>query len=289
MSQARFTLSMEVSVSPVAEVSRLTGRRAIISGGVNGLGAATARLFAAEGAAVALADLPHSHDRALALIADIEASGGTACFVPMDVTDIAQVHAGVDLVIDRFGGIDTVVASAGVGAHPAQTAFNELLHIDPAHFDFVQNVNARGVFLLAQRAAQHMVATATPGCIVTIASMASKRPTAGAYSVSKAAVWMLTRCLANELGRHHIRVNAIGPGYVETELFDGLARSSAGDDPAAQAAWREQRRSQVALGEFPTADDVAQTALFLCSDAGRSFTGSILHPDGGYTSAFGGG
>ncbi len=271
-------------------MTRLMGRRAIISGGCSGLGAATAMLFAAEGATVAIADLPKMQERAETLIAEIEATGGRAMFVPVDVTDIAQVHAGVDRVVEAFGGLDTVVASAGVGSHPAQTGgFNELLHIDPAHFDFVLDVNMRGVFLLAQRAAQHMVATATPGSIVAIASMASKRPTAGAYSVSKAATWMLARCLANELGRHRIRVNAIGPGYVETELFDGLARSSAGPDPASQAAWREQRRSQVALGEFPTADDVAQTALFLCSDAGRSFTGSILHPDGGYTSTFGGG
>ncbi|MFM2072471.1 MAG: 3-oxoacyl-[acyl-carrier-protein] reductase FabG [Actinomycetota bacterium] len=271
-------------------MSRLDGRRAIISGGANGLGAATARLFASEGAAVAVADLDSSRPHAMQLIDEIEATGGQAIFVPMDVREVEQVHGGVDATIEAFGGVDIVVASAGVGRHPEQSSgFNELLHIDPEHYDFVQSVNTRGVFLLAQRAAQHMVATNTHGSIVTIASMASKRPSAGAYSVSKAAVWMLTRCLAQELGKHHIRVNAIGPGYVETELFDGLARSSAGPDPEAQAAWREQRRSQVVLGEFPTADDIAQTALFLCSDAGRSFTGSILHPDGGYTSSFGGG
>ena len=125
--------------------------------------------------------------------------------------------------------------------------------------------------------------------MVTLASMASKRPTAGVYSISKAAVWMMTRCLAQELGMHGIRVNAIGPGYVDTELFQSMVVSVAGDDEAARERFRETRRSQVALGRFGTPEDVARTALFLCSDESSYFTGSILHPDGGYTSTFGGG
>jgi NAD(P)-dependent dehydrogenase (short-subunit alcohol dehydrogenase family) len=100
---------------------------------------------------------------------------------------------------------------------------------------------------------------------------------------------MLTRCLAQELGPHGIRVNAIGPGYVDTDLLREMARAGAGDDPEAQARFLDSRRAQIALGEFPLPADVAQTALFLCSDAGRTFTGSILHPDGGYASTFGGG
>ena len=272
------------------QYGRLVGRRAIISGGANGLGAATAVLFAAEGASVALADLESARGHADEVIARIAALGGRALFVPTNVLDAESVATAVDSAVELLGGVDTVVASAGVGGHPDNPLrHNELLRIDPAHFDFVLNVNLRGVFLVAQRAAQHMVDNAQKGAIVALASMASKRPTAGAYSVSKAAVWMLTRCMAQELGAHGIRVNAIGPGYVETELFDSIVRAGSGADPAAQAAFRETRRSQIVLGEFPTADDVAQTALFLCSDADRSFTGSILHPDGGYTSTFGGG
>jgi NAD(P)-dependent dehydrogenase (short-subunit alcohol dehydrogenase family) len=270
-------------------VGRLAGRRAVISGGANGLGAATAELFAAEGAAVAIADLERARPRADEVIGRIGAAGGVALFVPIDVLDADQVRTAVDTVADRLGGIDTVVASAGVGVHPDAAGRGELLDLAPDHFDFVLDVNLRGVFLFAQRCAQVMVRDGNPGAIVTLASMAAKRPTASAYSVSKAAVWMLTRCLAQELGKHRIRVNSIGPGYVETELFDSIVRAGAGDDPAAQTAFRETRRAQIALGEYPTADDVAQTALFLCSDAGRSFTGSILHPDGGYTSTFGGG
>jgi NAD(P)-dependent dehydrogenase (short-subunit alcohol dehydrogenase family) len=151
------------------------------------------------------------------------------------------------------------------------------------------DINLRGVFLTCQRAAQVMIAAGHGGTMVTLASMASKRPTAGVYSISKAAVWMMTRCLANELGRHDIRLNAIGPGYIQTDLFESIVVDSAGADAAAQEAFREARRSQVALGRFGTPEDVAVTALFLCSDEAGYFTGSILHPDGGYTSTFGGG
>jgi NAD(P)-dependent dehydrogenase (short-subunit alcohol dehydrogenase family) len=273
---------------PSRGVGRLAGRRAVISGGANGLGAATAELFAGEGAAVVIADLPHARPRAEAVIAAIVAAGGTASFVDIDVLDADSVRTAVDAAVAVLGGVDTVVAAAGVGGHPDASG-RGLLHLAPEHFDFVLDVNVRGVFLLAQRCAQHLVDAGQPGAIVTLASMAAKRPTAGAYSVSKAAVWMLTRCLAQELGPHGIRVNAIGPGYVETALFDSVVRAGAGPDPEAQAAFRETRRAQIALGRYPTAADVAETALFLCSDAGRSFTGSILHPDGGYTSTFGGG
>jgi NAD(P)-dependent dehydrogenase (short-subunit alcohol dehydrogenase family) len=271
-------------------VGRMAGRRAVVSGGANGLGAATVELFAREGAAVAIVDLESMRNRAEQLTARIQNDGGSAIFVPIDVRDAASVKRSVDEAVAALGGVDAVVASAGVGAHPQnKERHSDLLNIDPEHFDFVLDVNLRGVFLTIQATAQHMVASGTPGSIVALASMASKRPTAGAYSVSKAAVWMLTRCFAQELGPRGIRVNAIGPGYVETELFDSIVRQGSGPDPDAQQQFRDTRKQQIVLGEFPLAEDIAQTALFLCSDAGRMFTGSILHPDGGYTSTFGGG
>jgi len=134
-----------------------------------------------------------------------------------------------------------------------------------------------------------MVDDAQTGTLLNIASMVAKRPTAGAYSISKTACWMLTRCLAHELGECGIRVNAIGPGYVETELFDNMVRAGVGDDVAAQEQFRKVRAERSTLGKFPEATYIAQTALFLSSDAGRMYTGSILHPDAGMTSVFGGG
>lgn len=100
---------------------------------------------------------------------------------------------------------------------------------------------------------------------------------------------MLTRCLAQELGPYSIRVNAIGPGYVETELFNEMVRAGSGDDPADQEQFRRARMERAPLGRFPEAVDVAETALFLCSDAGRRYSGSILHPDAGMNSVYGGG
>jgi 3-oxoacyl-[acyl-carrier protein] reductase len=270
--------------------SRLDGRRALITGGANGLGAATAELFAAEGAKVVIADLESAADAAAKVVDRIVSAGGLAMYQPMDVRDAGLVREGIDEAAAWMGGIDSVVASAGLGGPPGQAgSFRTMLDLDVEHFDVVYDVNVRGVFLTCQRAAQLMVDAGHGGSMVTLASIAAKRPTAGAYSVSKAAVWMLTRCLAHELGPAGIRVNAIGPGYVETELFANMVRSAVGDDPAAEREWRAKRLEQVALGRYGTPLDVAQCALFLCSDESSYFTGSILHPDGGYVSTYGGG
>lgn len=270
--------------------ARLEGRRALITGGANGLGAATATLFAAEGAQVVIADLARAADSAAEVIARIDAAGGTASFVSLDVRDADLTVAAVDEAAARMGGIDAVVASAGVGAPPqANGSVRQLVDVDIDGYDLVMGVNVRGVFVTCQRAAQLMIAAGHGGTLVTLASMAAKRPTAGVYSISKAACWMLTRCLAHELGAHGIRANAIGPGYVDTELFRSMVVAGAGDDVDAQEAWTDARRKQVALGRLGTPIDIAQTALFLTSDESSYFTGSILHPDGGYTSTFGGG
>lgn len=269
---------------------KLEGRKALVTGGANGLGAATAQLFAAEGATIVLADLARAAESAADVIATIESAGGTAHFVEVDVRNAEATYAAVEQASALMGGIDTVVASAGVGAPPQKAgSVRQLVDVDIDAFDLVMGINLRGVFLTCQRAAQLMIEAGTPGAMVTLASMASKRPSAGVYSISKSAVWMMTRCLAQELGQFGIRMNAIGPGYVDTELFQSMIDASAGDDPVKREAFREQRRSQVALGRFGTPEDVAKTALFLCSDDASYFTGSLLHPDGGYTSLFGGG
>lgn len=267
---------------------RLAGKQAIVTGGASGLGAATARRFAEEGAAVALIDLPHMADRANALVAELRGAGAVAHFVAGDVLDAASIRSAIDDAASAMGGLSACVASAGVAAHP-DAGFRGLMELEPEHFDYVNGVNVRGVFLTAQRAAQLMIESGTGGSIVTLASIASKRPSAGVYSVSKAAVWMLTRSLAGELARYGIRVNAIGPAYVKTEMLARIAAATVGDDPAAQEAWYEQRAAQLPLGVLPSPLDIANTALFLCSDESASFTGSILHPDGGMSSSTGGG
>ena len=269
-------------------MGRLEGKRAIITGGASGLGAAIARRFAGEGAAVALIDLPHKADRGKGIADELTEAGARACFVAGDVLEADSIRSAIDVGAAEIGGIDLCIASAGVAAHP-DAGFGRLLDLDPAHFDFVNNVNVRGVFLTAQRAAQLMIEGGVGGSIVTLASIASKRPSAGVYSVSKAAVWMLTRSLAGELAPHKIRVNAIGPAYVTTEMLAGIARNAVGNDPKAQQEWYDKRAASLPLGVMPSPLDIANTALFLCNDESGSFTGSILHPDGGMNSATGSG
>ena len=269
-------------------MGRLEGKRAIITGGASGLGAAIADRFAGEGAAVAVIDLPHMAERGAVIVDRLLSAGAQACFVAGDVLDAASIWGAIDEASEAIGGVHLCIASAGVPSHP-DAGFRGLLELEPDHFDFVHNVNVRGVFLTAQRAAQSMIAAGHGGSIVTLTSIAAKRPSAGAYSVSTAAVWMLTRSLAGELAPHQIRVNAIGPAYVTTEMLATIAAGAVGDEPAAQQAWYDHRPAQLPLGALPSPLDIANTALFLCSDEASSFTGSILHPDGGMTSATGGG
>ena len=270
-------------------MKRMDGRRALVTGGANGLGAATAQLLASEGATVVLADLERAEPQAAQLIADIESGGGTAHFVPVDVSVPELTYEAVERAAEWMGGIDAVVASAGVGSPPMPDgrSIRNLLDVPVEGFDFVMDINLRGVFLTCQRAAQLMIDAGHGGSMVTLASMASKRPTAGVYSISKAAVWMMTRCMAHELGEYGIRLNALGPGYIDTELFRSMVPHDA--TPEEEEAFVDSRRSQTALRRLGTTDEVAQAILFLLSDESSYFTGSILHPDGGFTSTFGGG
>lgn len=264
-------------------------RRVLVTGGANGLGAAAARLVASEGAKVVLADLARAEAQAGQVIADIEAGGGTAHFVSVDVSVPELNYQAVEQAAEWMGGIDGVVASAGVGQPPMPEgkSVRNLLDVPVEGFDFVMDINLRGVFLTCQRAAQLMIDAGHGGSMVTLASMASKRPTAGVYSISKAAVWMMTRCMAHELGEYNIRLNALGPGYIDTDLFRSM--SSHLETEAEKEAFVEGRRAQVAMRRLGTTDEVAHAILFLLSDESSYFTGSILHPDGGFTSTFGGG
>jgi 3-oxoacyl-[acyl-carrier protein] reductase len=139
----------------------------------------------------------------------------------------------------------------------------------------VIDVNLTGTFLAVQAAARHMVGAGTGGSIVTIASVAAKHPEAGpvAYAVSKSGVWMLTKHAARSLGPRGIRVNAIGPGFIDTNMTKLI-----GELPMV----KDQFLASLPLGRFGTPEEVASTALFLASDESSYFTGEILHPDGGF-------
>jgi NAD(P)-dependent dehydrogenase (short-subunit alcohol dehydrogenase family) len=243
---------------------RLQGRVAAITGGALGIGRATGLLFAAEGAAVALADV--EVEAAEMVAREIVAAGGRAVAIPVDVGDAAQVEAFVERVVRDLGRLDVMFANAGI-AHSAPF----LAHPE-AQWHRVLRVNLTGVFLCCQAAARHM-ARQGGGRIITTASINGFRGVENlvGYNVAKAGVVELTRTMAVELAPYHITVNAIAPAQIDTRLTRGLPEEA-----------RRRRIERIPMGRFGEPEEVARAALFLASDDASYVTGHTLAVDGGY-------
>ncbi|MFN8556375.1 MAG: SDR family oxidoreductase [Dehalococcoidia bacterium] len=253
---------------------RLKDKVALITGGGSGIGRACAVRFAAEGATICAADL--SLEGAAETVRLVEAAGGRALALQVDTTDEAANDAMVERCVAAFGAVDVLVAAAGIGtARPAgeDAAPMTTLTIPTEQFRHVLDVNFYGVLFSNRAVARWMVASGRSGSVINLASVAARVPLPGAaYSVSKAGVWMLTKTLAQELATTGVRVNAIGPGFIET--------------PMTAAIRADEGRSRWALGMTPMRrygrpEEIAATALFLASDESSYFTGEILHPAGG--------
>jgi NAD(P)-dependent dehydrogenase (short-subunit alcohol dehydrogenase family) len=254
---------------------RLEGKIALITGGGSGIGRACAIRFAAEGAKVCAADLDLA--AAAETVRRMDAADRRSLAVAVDTTDEAATDTMVARCVDTFGAVDILVAAAGIGSpRPPATGSAEpysLLSLPTEQFRRVIDVNLHGVLFSNRAVARWMVANGRGGSIVNLASIMARLPSpGGAYSVSKAGVWMLTKCLAQELAHRGIRVNAIGPGFVETPMTAPLRGDAV--------------RSQWAMGLTPMRrygqpEEIASTALFLASDEASFFTGELLHPSGG--------
>lgn len=272
---------------------RLEGKVAVITGGGNGLGRATACRFAREGAKVVVADIVD--DLGQETVQLVTEEGGSASFVHCDAVSTSDNHAMAAHALDTYGAIDVLVTAAGVshagyksGDQEASVKWfakrvdyfenpaNELLDLDLDDFRQVMAINLDGTLLATQACVPAMIESGSGGAIVTIASIAAKHPDAGPipYVCSKSAVWMLTKKLARVLGRSGIRVNAIGPGFIDTHMTKMIDLIP------------EERLTQfyanIPMGRKGVPDEIANTALFLASDEASYFTGEILHPDGGF-------
>ncbi|MET9732652.1 SDR family NAD(P)-dependent oxidoreductase [Streptomyces sp. NPDC006458] len=244
----------------------LTGRTAFVTGAAGGIGRASAVLLARAGAHVHCADLDASGlDETAALI---KAEGGTAVTHHLDVTDRARMRQ----------AIASCERLHVMAAEPGIMHSSPVLETRDEDLDRVLNVNFKGVLYACQEAARLMLARDTGCTIVTMASGAVDTGGPGllCYGAAKAAVVQLTKTLANEVGRHGIRVNAVAPGWIRTPMTDRHEAGAQADTEALMA-----RRSP--LGRVGEPEDVAHTVLHLASDASAFTTGQILRPNGGVT------
>ncbi len=257
---------------------KLDGKVAVITGGASGIGRATAKRFASEGASVVLGDL--NEEFLATAVGEIEGAGGTAHAVRADASTLDDNEAMFQAALDKYGRVDAVVAAAGlshagyVSGEMAERAYDGMLSQSIEEWQRVLDVNLTGVMLANQLAAKAMIEAGHGGTIVNIASVAAKVPLRGAvdYCVSKAGVWMLTKAFALEVAEHDIRVNAIGPGFIETPM---TARMASMDES------RQMMINMTPMGRLGDVEEIANTALFLSSAESSYFSGQILHPAGG--------
>ena len=242
------------------------GKVALVTGASSGLGENFARVLAAEGAIVVAA--ARRTDRLESLVADIAKAGGKALAITMDVSDPASVEKAIASIVSQAGAPDIVVNNAGVAqAKPS-------IDLTEADWRGVLDTNLDGVWRVAIHSARAMIAAEKGGSIINIASVLGLRVATQllAYATAKAAVVQMTEALALEWARHGIRVNAIAPGYIETEMNRGFFNTEAGQAVVKRVP---QRR----IGDPSVLDGAL---LLLASDAGSYMTGSTVVVDGGH-------
>lgn len=246
---------------------RLQDKVSLITGAASGIGLACAERFAREGAKVVIADVDDARGEAAS--ARIRGDGGEACYVHCDVGAKSEVDALVAVTVARYGRLDCALCNAGI------VRTSDFLELAEEDFDAVLRVNLKGVFLTGQAAARAMVAQGTAGCIINMSSVNAVMaiPSITPYVVSKGGVNQLTKVMALALAPRGIRVNAIGPGTIATEL----AARAVLEDPSA----RRRVMSRTPLGRLGEPSEVASVALFLASEDASYMTGQTIYPDGG--------
>jgi NAD(P)-dependent dehydrogenase (short-subunit alcohol dehydrogenase family) len=273
----------------------IAGRVALVTGAARprGIGRATALRLAREGADVACLDIARpyadfpghgvaSSDDLDDVVAEIQALGRRAVALRADVSSWDEVHAAVESASEALGVI-TLVANVAGGAGFGM-GLGPLVGISEAEWDVVVDVNLKGTWMVSRACANRMVGAGEPGRIVNVASQAGKRGFSGlgAYCAAKAGVILLTQTMAMELGPSNITVNAVCPGTVDTDLLNpnGRMQQLLSGMPGGFEAWLQR---EIPLGRLETADDVAASIAFLCSDDASYITGEALNVSGGQT------
>jgi len=245
---------------------RLDGKVAVVTGAAQGLGRACAQCMAAEGAKVVVSDV--NADGGAGVVDAIREAGGEATFIACDVGDRAQVDALIAGAVDAFGRLDSAVANAGI------VRFADFLDLSEEDFDAVLRVNLKGVFLTGQAAARQMVKQGTGGTIINMSSINAivAIPNIIPYVTAKGGVNQLTRGMALALADKAVRVNAIGPGSIMTEMLKSVAHDK-------EAMHRVLSRTP--LGRAGEPEEIGKVAVFLASDDSSYMTGETVYVDGG--------
>ena len=245
----------------------LEGKTAIVTGAARGIGEAVALKFAEHGAHVAFTYVSDSSaEKASALEARLTAMGVKAKAYQSNAGDFAACEAFVNDVLANFGTVDICVNNAGISKD------NLLLRMSPEQFEEVIKVNLTGVFNMTKQVIKPMM-KAKSGSIINMSSVIGEMGNAGqsSYAASKAGVIGFTKSVAKELGSRNIRCNAIAPGFVETDMTSYLKEGEAAD----------KYKAGIPLGRFASAEDIANTTLFLASDMGSYITGQTISVCGG--------
>lgn len=248
------------------EALSLAGLKALVTGASRGIGRCIATTLAARGAAVAV-NFNSNEGPAQEACAEIEAAGGTAIPVGFDVGDAEAVKAGIKHVVDTLGGLDIVVNNAGISIDAL------LMRASEDDLDAILRTNLRGAFSVSKAAARHLLRARSAGRIINISSVVGEQGNAGQsmYAASKAGLLGLTKSLAHELAGRGITVNAVTPGFIETDMTEASVQGKA----------RDALLAKIPLGRIGQAAEVAEAVAFLASPGAGYITGHVLRVNGG--------
>jgi NAD(P)-dependent dehydrogenase (short-subunit alcohol dehydrogenase family) len=243
-------------------MNSLQGKRALVTGGSRGIGAAIAKALAAEGASVAIT-YERSKDKAQEVVSEIEATGGKAVALAANSADPAAVRSSIEQTVAALGGLDILVNNAGIARH------GNVEDITLEDIDSLLNVNIRAVILASQAAIPHL---GKGGRIINIGSCLGERVQWGGvtvYSMTKSAMTSFTRGLSRELGPQGVTVNTVQPGPTNTDMNPSDGEAAAG------------MKNSMSLGEYGTPEDIAAAVVFLAGPGGKQITGTAITVDGG--------